>query len=169
MSPKLKTIGFGSHGHVPKSKIMETRGRGFPKVKSKSYESQMKQNNSTQLLGQLLSKIEVNMTPQTPNPEVSRIFNRKSVFFRQYHFMALSFDGMSLPFVGRSHGLAAAPGHSHVAAATKQVAHPPIREIEIMLLITRLILLINRLIQSINRLISLITGERNSLTAECNQ
>ena len=38
MSPKLKIIGFGSHGHVRKSENHENEGfSGFPKVKSKSY------------------------------------------------------------------------------------------------------------------------------------
>ena len=50
-SPKIEAIGFGSHGHVQKS--TNPHNDGFwvsPKAKLKSYWSQMKQNNSTELL-----------------------------------------------------------------------------------------------------------------------
>ena len=49
MYPKLNIIGLGSHGHVQKSENRENeRFWGFHK--SKSYESKMKQNDSTELL-----------------------------------------------------------------------------------------------------------------------
>ena len=54
MSPEFKIIGLGSHGHVQKSENHEHEGlSGFPKVKSKSYQSKMKQNtiNSMELSG----------------------------------------------------------------------------------------------------------------------
>ena len=42
--------GFGAHGHVRKSENHgNERFSGFPKVKSKTYYSKMKQNNSTEL------------------------------------------------------------------------------------------------------------------------
>ena len=52
MSPKSNIIDFGNHGHVPKSENHGNDGfEGFPKVKPKSYESKMKQNNPMELSG----------------------------------------------------------------------------------------------------------------------
>ena len=51
MSPKINTIGFGSHGHVQKSETHEHDGFSVsPIMKSKSYYSKMKQNNSSEIL-----------------------------------------------------------------------------------------------------------------------
>ena len=50
---------------------------GFPKMKSKSDLSNMKQNNSTELLGHsFLTVYTTNAPPQTPNPDFSQIFYR---------------------------------------------------------------------------------------------
>ena len=72
MSPKSRIIGFGSHGHVEKSENDELSG--FPKVKSKSYESKMKQNTSSELLGHSINKIYSKSDPldlpQTLNPDL---------------------------------------------------------------------------------------------------
>ena len=50
MSPKIKNVGFESHGHVQKSENPEHDGFSvFPNMNPKSYKSRMKQNNSTEL------------------------------------------------------------------------------------------------------------------------
>ena len=51
MSPKMKIIGFGSHGHGQKSRNHENQGfSGSHIMNPRSYYSKMKQNNSTELL-----------------------------------------------------------------------------------------------------------------------
>ena len=77
MSPKFKIIGFGSRGHVQESRNREIEGSwGFPKVKSESYQSKMKQNISTELLGHSFCKKSVKIAPQTPRPQIriSQVF-----------------------------------------------------------------------------------------------
>ena len=60
MSPKLEMIGFRSHGHVPKAEHHDNDGcSGFPKVKSQSYQSKTKQNNSIDLLGHSFLQFEL--------------------------------------------------------------------------------------------------------------
>ena len=50
-SPKINNIGFGAHGHVPKSRKHENEGvEGSHISKSKSYKLKTKQNNITELL-----------------------------------------------------------------------------------------------------------------------
>ena len=86
MSSKISHIGFGSHGHVPKFENHEREGfSSSPIMKSKSYLSKMKQNNSKELSG--LSFLNICNKNSTPDPLVSksaicsgfsRIFYRKS-------------------------------------------------------------------------------------------
>ena len=54
---------------------------------------------------------------KTPNPTRPRRF-------RKSNDMAFPFNVMAFPVTGRSHGLAAAPGHGQVALGTKKVARP---------------------------------------------
>ena len=52
MSPKINNIGVGTHGHVPKSENLENDGFSvLPEMSPKGNYSQLKQNNSTELLG----------------------------------------------------------------------------------------------------------------------
>ena len=49
---KDNIVGFGSHGHIRKSENHDNeRFSASPIMKSKKYESEMKQNHSTELLG----------------------------------------------------------------------------------------------------------------------
>ena len=51
MSPKIKIIGFGAQGQVPKSRNHKNEGfEGSPIRKSEKYGAEMKQNNYTELL-----------------------------------------------------------------------------------------------------------------------
>ena len=81
MDPKLKTIGFGSHGHVQKSENREHEGfLGYSKVKSKRYYSRVKQNNSTELSGHSFLKIYSRNGPPEP-PDPTSGFPRETFFF----------------------------------------------------------------------------------------
>ena len=72
---KLQKTGVGSHGHVRKSENHENDGfSGFPKVKSKSYFSKMKQNSSTELSGSSFLKIYNKNAPPDPLDPKSGIF-----------------------------------------------------------------------------------------------
>ena len=54
MSPKIKIVGCGSRGHVPKSRNHRNDGfLGSPKSKSKKYKTKSKQNHSLELLSLL--------------------------------------------------------------------------------------------------------------------
>ena len=56
--PKIKINGLGAQGHVRKSRYHENDGsEGFPIMKSKSYESKVKQNNYTELPGYSFNNI----------------------------------------------------------------------------------------------------------------
>ena len=57
MSPEIKTVALGSHGHVPKSPNHENEGCRSSQNKSKSHYSKMKQNNHTEILGYSLPYI----------------------------------------------------------------------------------------------------------------
>ena len=51
MYPKIKIVGFGSRGHVQKPRDRENDGDSdSPIIKSKSYESNIKDDDSTELL-----------------------------------------------------------------------------------------------------------------------
>ena len=98
MSPKIKIIGFGSHGHVRKSPNHESdRYSGSPIMESKSYCSKIRQNNSTELSGDSLTNIYNNMSPQTPGPQ-NRTFLRISKMFYWTSFFTVNEhkSGMSL-------------------------------------------------------------------------
>ena len=63
----LEKIDVGSHGHAPKSENHENHGfSGSPIMKSKSYESEMKQNNSTELFGYSFNNIYNKNGPPDP-------------------------------------------------------------------------------------------------------
>ena len=64
-SPKIKTSGLGSHGHVRKSRNHEHDGFSvFPVMNLKSYQSEMKQNNYTELSGYSLNHIRNQNCPK---------------------------------------------------------------------------------------------------------
>ena len=80
-SPKISNIGFGSHGHVRTSQHENYGFSVFPIMKSKSYQSKIKQNNATEYSGYSLIIFTKEMTPQIPldtlDPHIaffSRIF-----------------------------------------------------------------------------------------------
>ena len=50
MSPKIRDIGFGAHGHAPKSRNHRNEGIEGHITKSKSYRFEMEQNNPKELL-----------------------------------------------------------------------------------------------------------------------
>ena len=68
--PKLNTLCFGNHGHVQKSDNHEHDDfSGFPKVKSKSHLSEMKQNNYMEGSGHSFFNIyNTNTSPDPPDP-----------------------------------------------------------------------------------------------------
>ena len=81
MYPKLEIIGFGAHGHVPKSEIHENEGfSGFPKINPKNSYSKMKQNNLTELLSYSFYK---NCNTNGP-PDALRPQNRHFTIFPEF-------------------------------------------------------------------------------------
>ena len=68
MSPEIKIIGFGSHGHVQESRNHTNDGFSLsPTDNSESYESKTKQNNSTELFAISFHKFPIQMSQKMPN------------------------------------------------------------------------------------------------------
>ena len=66
---KLNIVGLGNHGHVNKSENHEhDSSLRFSRVKSKSYSSKKKQNDSTHFVAYLFLKSIVKVAPETPPP-----------------------------------------------------------------------------------------------------
>ena len=84
MSPKSKIIGLGSHGHVQKSENHANYGfSGFPREKSKRYQSELKQNNSRELLGHIFLKIHSDNSPSgPPRPQIRHFPRFSQMFYR---------------------------------------------------------------------------------------
>ena len=74
MSPKIKYIGFRTHGHVRKAVYRENEGFSyFPKTNPKNYLSRVEQNNSTEFLSYSFNNICNKNGP--PGPHVPQIRN----------------------------------------------------------------------------------------------
>ena len=66
VSPKIKHIGFGNHGHVRKSyNHANDAFSGSPIMKRKNHESKMKQNNPTELLDYSFPYMDYKNAPKT--------------------------------------------------------------------------------------------------------